>query len=52
LDHQCKFHGAKPSDLAVVQSSKFHLMINAETARMLDLSVPSRLLARVDEVIE
>jgi putative ABC transport system substrate-binding protein len=45
------FKGAKPGDLPIEQASRFDLVINLRTARLLNVRIPESLLLRADEVI-
>ena len=51
-DVQEVLNGAKPGDIPIYQPTKFELLINQKTAKILGLALPPALLSRADEMIE
>ena len=45
-------HGAKPTDLPVELSTRFHFSVNLKAAHALGLRIPEAILARSDDVID
>jgi hypothetical protein len=52
LPEKPALNGTKPADIPVEQPTKFNLIVNARTAKVLDFTAPPSLLAAADEVIE
>ena len=44
--------GRKPADLPVQQPTRFNLVVNTKTARLMDLDLPAELIARADEILD